>query len=489
MKFQLKNVGKIKDAEFELKPLTVFIGANGSGKTYAASALWGMANYLKNSVLNPTGFFMYEKILSEPFYQELLEKVKQQFSRLEDEVESINIHFSQDVMNTICEKLHNHIQNNTQNILLNTFKFNLFQEASILLHNHNQPIEYDFLIKRGLWENEDILYERNDNEYVKSLTFFAKCNQSLFYISRSTNYYHQREYEVVKSHFNNILFMIFCDICLDKTNFNASEFIYIPAARTGLMFITHDIVQSQFEHNNRFIFNTYNETKNQQQNNDLTAPLNDFIAKIHNASRPKSELNIENQNTENQLFNKIMGGKLVQDEGQYRFDFQPDGLEQAVPLSASSSLVTELAALSALEDNIREGTFIILEEPEAHLHLSAQREMAKLIVRLINEKKCRILLTTHSDTFLQQINNLIMLEKLSHHNENALADFGIQAAEVIAADDVAVYDFQCVGNETHVENLVCGEYGFVAKSMNDVLIALAKETQSIIEQIDDLEAE
>lgn len=80
-----------------------------------------------------------------------------------------------------------------------------------------------------------------------------------------------------------------------------------------------------------------------------------------------------------------------------------------------------------------------------------------------------------------------MLEKLSHYNENALADFGIQAAEVIAAADVAVYDFQCAGNETRVENLVCGEYGFVAKSMNDVLIALADETQAIIGQIDDLE--
>lgn len=471
MKFQLKNVGKIKDAEFELKPLTVFIGANGSGKTYAASALWGIMKYL--DTLN------FSSIISKKIHDEIANKVRQECKKFSFQgEEKIGFVLSSEFTKSIYEQINSHLIITANKIVENVFLVSdLFEKSTILFQptciKYN-PVEIDI-------------------EYSPTKDIFTtktKCDNYKLTTERFLiNFFEEKNFEIddddIFSIVNNIIKTIIKSIFFDDTNNGKSFFIfktiYIPAARTGLMFITHDIIQNQFEHTNRF---TFNETEKKQQNNDLTAPLNDFIAKIHNASRPKSELN-----TENQSFNQIMGGKLVQREGQYRFDFQPNGLEQTVPLSASSSLVTELAALSALEENIGYGTFIILEEPEAHLHLSAQREMAKLIVRLINEKGCRILLTTHSDTFLQQINNLIMLEKLSHHNENALADFGIQAAEVIAANDVAVYDFQCVGNETHVENLVCGEYGFVAKSMNDVLIALAKETQSIIEQIDDLEAE
>ncbi|MCG7656612.1 AAA family ATPase [Wielerella bovis] len=489
MKFQLKNVGKIKDAEFELKPLTVFIGANGSGKTYAASALWGIMNYLENNIKNSN----VKDLFPAEFYEEIYQKVESELLKL-DNLQEIYIKFSIDEIQEIDKYIQENIFNNSANILNELFGFDGFRQSHLNITNElNSEHETNCYWTSFFYEDKDYWEFKANKESIKQ-KYLIPINKHdsiavLSYIKDLDKYSKgitrlMLSGGLITEDFVNIVLtdVIFSMYFLSlKRLLGFGNVLYIPAARTGLMFITHDIVQSQFESINNFSFN---KRSNKLRNNDLTAPLNDFIAKIHNASRPKSELN-----TENQSFNQIMGGKLVQREGQYRFDFQPNGLEQTVPLSASSSLVTELAALSALEENIGYGTFIILEEPEAHLHLSAQREMAKLIVRLINEKKCRILLTTHSDTFLQQINNLIMLEKLSRHNENALADFGIQAAEVIAADDVAVYDFQCVGNETRVENLACGEYGFVAKSMNDVLIALAKETQSIIEQIDDLEAE
>lgn len=482
MKFQLKNVGKIKDAEFELKPLTVFIGANGSGKTYAASALWAAVTNLDEKIkrLRRVNNFT-NQILELKSILVITKKIEKELKKLEDIKAKVSLSFTQKEIDIIYNYILGFLAESFDEILAETFKFNGFENTQFIFPNQLNKLDIEIY-----W---------TQTTFLRNLSTSSKKEQLDLTLSyRSSNQKHEFIIEtglkrsdilddknILNDFFIPLMYQLIAhEIYLSA--FNAKKLIYIPAARTGLMFITHEIVQKQLESIDNFSFG---KDSNQSNNhNDLTAPLNDFIAKIHNASRPKSELN-----TENQSFNQIMGGKLVQREGQYRFDFQPNGLEQTVPLSASSSLVTELAALSALEENIGYGTFIILEEPEAHLHLSAQREMAKLIVRLINEKGCRILLTTHSDTFLQQINNLIMLEKLSHHNENALADFGIQAAEVIAADDVAVYDFQCVGNETHVENLVCGEYGFVAKSMNDVLIALAKETQSIIEQIDDLEAE
>jgi predicted ATPase len=42
MKVESRNLGVIKKAEIDLKPLTVFIGGNGEGKTWAAYTLSGI---------------------------------------------------------------------------------------------------------------------------------------------------------------------------------------------------------------------------------------------------------------------------------------------------------------------------------------------------------------------------------------------------------------------------------------------------------------
>ena len=46
MRFKLKAVGygKIKCAEIEAAPLTLFVGDNNSGKSYLMSLLWGIQN-------------------------------------------------------------------------------------------------------------------------------------------------------------------------------------------------------------------------------------------------------------------------------------------------------------------------------------------------------------------------------------------------------------------------------------------------------------
>lgn len=56
MKIKVSNLGIIKEAEIELKPLTVFIGRSGTGKTWTAYTLasifskYGFQEYLKHIV-------------------------------------------------------------------------------------------------------------------------------------------------------------------------------------------------------------------------------------------------------------------------------------------------------------------------------------------------------------------------------------------------------------------------------------------------------
>ena len=181
----------------------------------------------------------------------------------------------------------------------------------------------------------------------------------------------------------------------------------------------------------------------------------------------------------------MIDGDISLNNTSKNFEYTPKNNLLNIPLPATSSLITELAALNILEEDIREGALLFFEEPEAHLHLAAQRQMARFIVTLIN-KGCHMIITTHSDTFLQQLNNLLMLDKISKYNPAILSELEIEKDEIMSNDKVAVYDFYCDSSKTQVNRLDFGKYGFVADSLNEVIFKLATETQRINDEIDNL---
>ena len=46
-KIRVKNLGKIKEAELDIRPLTVFCGPNNTNKTWVANSIYGLARRLQ----------------------------------------------------------------------------------------------------------------------------------------------------------------------------------------------------------------------------------------------------------------------------------------------------------------------------------------------------------------------------------------------------------------------------------------------------------
>jgi len=105
-------------------------------------------------------------------------------------------------------------------------------------------------------------------------------------------------------------------------------------------------------------------------------------------------------------------------------DHSSDGLDAIVantpegrfPMSRSSSMLSELAPLLlALKAPGLHVGHLTIDEPEAHLHPEMQIQVASFLATLV-EKGLRILLTTHSDFFVSQINNMMRRRELAKHN-------------------------------------------------------------------------
>ena len=114
------------------------------------------------------------------------------------------------------------------------------------------------------------------------------------------------------------------------------------------------------------------------------------------------------------------------------FAYRPDNWRRDLPLMNSSSMVSELAPVVLyLRHVVRPGDTLIIEEPEAHLHPTAQVEFTRLLAGTV-KAGIRVIITTHSEWVLWELANLVRMSELPLELRNGLdgADHTIEAAEV-----------------------------------------------------------
>lgn len=94
--------------------------------------------------------------------------------------------------------------------------------------------------------------------------------------------------------------------------------------------------------------------------------------------------------------------------------------EGEFPMSRTSSMISELAPmLLTLKNMIGQDDHLTIDEPESSLHPEMQRIIASFLVDIVNHG-IGIVLTTHSDFFLGELNNAIRSSKLDRQSVSAL---------------------------------------------------------------------
>ena len=91
--------------------------------------------------------------------------------------------------------------------------------------------------------------------------------------------------------------------------------------------------------------------------------------------------------------------------------------EGRFPMARTSSMLSELAPLLLVLRSHYFVDHLTIDEPEAHLHPAMQMRVASFLAKLVNNGG-RIVLTTHSDFFVTQFNNMMRVHELSDSAEN-----------------------------------------------------------------------
>ena len=141
------------------------------------------------------------------------------------------------------------------------------------------------------------------------------------------------------------------------------------------------------------------------------------------------------------LESNLLGGTVrveSSEAGYPTFAYRPKGWQDDLPLMRASSMVSELAPVVLyLQHIIRPGDVLIIEEPESHLHPAIQAAFARELARLVHAG-VRIVMTTHSEWFLEQIGNLVRLSDLPRTKRE-----GLEATDyALNPDDVGAWLFK-----------------------------------------------
>jgi len=119
----------------------------------------------------------------------------------------------------------------------------------------------------------------------------------------------------------------------------------------------------------------------------------------------------------------------------------------------------------------------MIDEPELNLHPDSQRMIARLLVRLVN-RGIRVVISTHSDYIIRELNNMIMLAADFTERASLEGRFGYDKAGTERLDpaSVAAYHF----TEKRVEKaLVSPEFGIEIESMDAAINNLNQSNSSI----------
>jgi len=178
-------------------------------------------------------------------------------------------------------------------------------------------------------------------------------------------------------------------------------------------------------------------------------------------------------------FADILGGKYVvtKDDELY---YVPQKTRLKLTMAESSSAVRSLLDLSFYLNHIaKPGDFLMIDEPETHLHPNNQRRIARLLARLVNVG-IKVFISTHSDYIVRELNNLIMLNHDQSHLKEIIEDEGYKKDELLSADKLRVYIAQEVSikldenkNKTKCQTLVRipidPEQGLKSTSFDDTI--------------------
>ncbi|MDI9349444.1 MAG: AAA family ATPase [Candidatus Symbiobacter sp.] len=497
---EIKNLGPIEHAKISPGKLTVLTGHNNTGKTWAMNALYAVfdafdglefpflqqyVNRLKHyaeagEMVNDLYFFIYQIIKDN--HEEIEEIISaNQKSKLSDLFRSnIKILTESSFIKSTLNFDEMHSYNSRDESVVNSVKLNSLGCISII--DAYPSIE----LPRHVFRDKIPLTQNSKHELARKLglsiaEFVDRCliefpsnsGKTIRIRSKPMGVYNDFSDKATAFDRINSKFLFHLRNCL----IGGVKRFFVPAERGGLTLTYPDL--------GREALNTIRRRRAgvflPGEDKDIPVELAQYIATTQNyLTILESSRHLVNEETEfsNYLLDKVVCSDFdIQENGEVLFS--PRGTDKTLPLHVASSTLKNMYGiwLSLVQRggraNAHPGGWLFIDEPELNLHPENQRYFARLLVRLVNHG-VNVVLSTHSDYIVREINICLMLGDESDAEERAalMQEHGYEESDRLQRSDVKSYDFYR-GKDGKVsvnENQIMDYGGISVPSMNEAII-------------------
>ncbi len=445
MEINIKNLGAVHDATIKIKPLTVFVGPNNTGKTWTAYTIGG--------ILGAFNWGQYVGKYSKPTKSSLFSSLETKTSEL---IQNGTIEY--DLLENFDVNVidfYKHISDIAPlwiSDFLCTKKYN-FDDLSVNLKFDRKTIQK---LKMNILRTPLDLKTRNKTRII-TISLIKKKNQSVIHISiKSNEPLNSEDKEAIKRVIERRIYQIIHQSLYPNVYF-------FPAERTGLatLLLTPGIMKQLSSKDNDLSKNELNSNTKKEKEKENTVnqsgPIQDFfntIGKIQfEIGEKKFQKELEKNKEKKNLFElseilqkKILMGNLdfstsepdQSREWLYKYDKIK---ELPLDMPVVSSTIKDLSVISLyLKYLAKPNELIIIDEPEMNLHPEAQAKFAEFVSMLVNAN-LNIIITTHSPYIVDHLVNLIKAHECDNPDEIVKEFYLEDKRAFISKDKVAVYLF------------------------------------------------
>ncbi|MBM2813932.1 MAG: hypothetical protein HW421_694 [Ignavibacteria bacterium] len=452
-----KNIGAIKEAKIDLsKKLTIFCGPNNTGKTYLAYCIYAL-----------------NKIIFSHIYSDFIIKDLQElYSKSKTSVNIFEIY--KEYKNEIKEIIKKYFVNE----LPRTFGLDkiliekIFPNSSIDLEFDDDITVEDLivnsLINGKIGYGNDITVDFNKSNQSQNVDIIITSKDSQF----------DNDFKIF---LNSVISSYIIEIIIKS--FLHSSYI-APVERNSIFTFSRELslkrnilVDEMLEMKSEKLKDPYDLLERRATRYPM--PVRDGL------EISEDLVNYKKRDSEyaffaNTIEETVLDGKVqISKDGEVVF--LPNKAKNAkLPIHLSGSIVKSLSSLIIYFRHLaQKGDLIIFDEPELNLHPDAQIIVTRIIAKIMNHG-FKVLVNTHSDYIIRELNNLIMLSKLENELESLTQEYGYTKDNMINHKDVGAYLFN-FNNKTKVsvKNLPVSEDGFEVESIDKVINDLNSRSQNL----------
>lgn len=473
MKFTFENLGPVKKAELELGDLTIISGLNNTGKTHIVYALYGFLNGFDRQFSGSWG----NSFVENHFTRIGAGPVEEATRRLRDDGQA-----AWDMSKALREEERDRLvvemtREYSENGISRTFNASpeYFRGASLRVDYESKLILRGFSFHAHLDQRgRSVYWDHDGGRVIVSLE-----DDTTERLGPPSPGYLKRVFVRTYLHF-----------LLDGTFvFMKNPYIFSSARHTIPLFISElDYVSSQYVRSMKFKERESNEAppfddEPLQNIGSYPLPVHDNIDTYRRLPRMAEYFRNDTSEDYADPIEEMLRGRFKIVDDSVRLTSSPgDGTGFDIPLHLASSSVWELSSLHFFLKytfDLDVSRLIIIDEPESHLDTTNQIRLAQLLAELVNSGNL-VLITTHSDYIVKEVNNLIMLSSGFARKEETMERLGYGEADVLSPSQVRAYTAE--GGEL-IPNRV-DEYGIQMRVFDQTIDDINRRARELYTRIE-----